>query len=110
MGLRQKLAEDREARWAAEARAERANSPVGRAEAAHRRGDIFFQIEIDVTGGGEALALRAGQLARTSDVLGAIEATGWTLEHAGYVAADGGVRGVYLFRDASSARIGAHHL
>ncbi len=80
-----------------------ARSPVGRATAAHERGDALFQTALSVD---ESSAL----------ILSQIEAIGWRLDHAGYafivsgnsstngdgeladIYMDGQLTGVYLFR------------
>lgn len=74
-----------------------AKSPIGRATAAHERGDVLLQIEVPVD-------------EDSSQILSQIEAIGWKLEHAGYafvVSGDsddigGELTGVYLFRPTPS--------
>ena len=60
-----------------------AKSPVGRAQAAHARGDMFFEVQMDVQPDGGT----------QNDVLGQIEAVGWRLEHAGYTFVQTGTTG-----------------
>lgn len=102
-----------------------ASSPVGQAEAAHRRGDGFFQIELEISkigglGTYSAFGSSGNAVKHTGgrpDLLGQIEDVGWRLEHVGYVFVETGattsnrfggtgqgvvtrgqVMGVYLFR------------
>jgi hypothetical protein len=74
-----------------------ASSPVGRATAAHERGDSLFQISLPADEG-------------SAPILSEIEAIGWHLEHVGYtsivwgygspdsVNIDSRLAGIYLFR------------
>ena len=96
-----KKSQEEKAQKQAEREAEAyAASPVGRAEAAHKRGDTFFQVEIDVQpdtpSWGDVVssvlasvlprkAPKAPEAPKSTDVLGDIERIGWQLEHAGYV-------------------------
>jgi hypothetical protein len=102
----------------AEAAAAHAASPVGRAETAYASGDQFFQLEIDISRLSGAAFSSASAVMKTdhrADVLGQIEAAGWSLEHVGYVfietgekstqmfvstgtSVSGMVQGIYLFR------------
>jgi len=99
------------------------NTPVGRAEAAMRNGDRFFQLAIaisELNGPDSSFGSSSNQLqstGRAPDVLGQIEELGWRLEHVGYVFIETGststdrvfstgegtvtkgqVQGIYLFR------------
>lgn len=115
---------DEEARQ--KAAAAYAESPVGRAEAAKARGDLFFQIEIEInsvsgTSGLGSSTGRVRQHGGRPDVLGQIEDAGWRLEHVGYVFIETGststnrafgtgqgvvvkgfTQGIYLFRNTGS--------
>jgi hypothetical protein len=98
-------------------------SPVGRADAARRNGNAFFQIELEISslaGTPSALGSSSNQIKHTGgrpDLLGQIEDLGWRLEHVGYVFVEtgststnrvmstgqgtvtrGSIVGVYLFR------------
>ena len=105
-----------------------ASSPVGRAEAALKRGDRFFQIHLPVSSlsGDRSRFGSTGNTIETvtsvrrdgkPDILTQIEDVGWHLEHAGYVfietgvtssgrvfsagqgsVTEGAVHGIYLFR------------
>lgn len=68
-----------------------ANTPVGRAKTAYANGDTFYQVEMEVStlagshsafGSSENSVQHAGS---TAEILGQIEAIGWSLEHIGYV-------------------------
>lgn len=99
------------------------NTPVGRAEAAMRNGDRFFQLSVaisELNGAASSFGSSSNQLqstGRAPDLLGQIEELGWRLEHVGYVFIETGststdrlfstgegtvtkgqVQGVYLFR------------
>lgn len=99
-----------------QAQAAYAASPVGRAEAAYRAGDVLFQLELQVSQLWNGKIQSGGPL---GVILGQVESVGWHLEHTGYVfvqaasAANstsmaygsagfighhGEVMGVYLFR------------
>ncbi len=96
-----KKSDDEKAQKRAEREADaNATSPIGRAEASHKRGDRFFQIEIDVQPATRslgdvvlsALALvlpnknpDATEAPEGIAVLADIERIGWHLEHVGYV-------------------------
>lgn len=98
-----KSAEERAAAQAQRAEKKFARSPLGRATAAHDRGDALFQIALPVDD-------------TSGLVLSQIEELGWHLEHAGYafivsststtnddgalenLYMDGVLTGVYLFR------------
>lgn len=102
-----------------------AESPVGLADAARKRGDVFFQVEIEISkiggfGTHSAFGSSGNTVKRTGgkpDLLGQIEDVGWHLEHVGYVFVETGattsnrmggtgqgvvtrgqVMGIYLFR------------
>ncbi len=105
-----------------------AESPVGRATAAHQAGSTFFQLQLAVsqlTGPTSSFGSSANDEVTyhgsASDVLGQIEAVGWHLEHAGYVfietgatstnqlfstgqgtVTQGTVTGIYLFRNTGA--------
>lgn len=114
-----------EARLAEEERrrAAFAASPIGRARAAHARGDRFFQVELDagaLTGYASVFGSSDNEIRAhhdESDLLGRIEDEGWRLEHTGFVFIETGststermffsgegtvtrgvVTGIYLFR------------
>lgn len=117
-----------EKRAEADARAVRAYqaSPVGKAEAAAKRGDRFFQVTIEASliQGQSRSGFDFSSTTRhhaAPDVLGQIEELGWRLEHVGYVfvqtgtesrekvfssgereSVTGRVEGLYLFRSVSS--------
>lgn len=102
-----------------------AKTPLGRAQAAHTRGDGFFQLTIDIAelaGASSALGSSANRIKQGGrpDLLSQIEDVGWRLEHVGYVFIETGststnrvlatgqgtvtrgvVRGIYLFRAAA---------
>ena len=104
-----------------------ADSPRGQARRAHERGDLFFQIQLEVSrlsGESSFFGATSNTLRQDGgpDPLGEIEAEGWHLEHAGYVFVETGatssnrllptgqgtvtqgvVLGVYLFRRADGA-------
>jgi len=123
--MQRKRAEDADlafARAAIEAAAAFAASPVGQARAAFRRGDAFFEVEIEVKRASGGVPARGssssgGQRRGRPDVLGQIEDEGFRLEHVGYAfiqtdatqpdrvppagqgtATRGFVQGIYLFR------------
>jgi hypothetical protein len=98
-------------------------SPVGRAVSARESGDGFFEIQLEVgvsrrgVGWGSSDWEEERSTTAHTDVLSAIEAEGWRLEHAGYffmptgestadrflgtgqnVAVSGVTVGAYLFR------------
>lgn len=94
-----------------QAQAAHAVTPIGRAQAAYRNGDGFFQLELPVN------QFQKGKLQLGSPlggILGQVESIGWHLEHAGYVFLQTGsyvdvrvssienhqgeVMGIYLFR------------
>lgn len=95
-----------------QAQAAYAASPMGRAEAAYRNGDGFFQLELPVNQFQKGKIRLGGAL---GGILGQIESVGWHLEHTGYVflqtdssttnllhgnmtSHQGQVMGIYLFR------------
>lgn len=121
-------AEQARAAEEAEQRARFAASPLGRARAAHQRGDRFFQVELDaaaLTGYASMFGSSDNAISARhddSDLLGRIEDEGWHLEHAGFVFIETGststdrmlfsgegtvtrgvVSGVYLFRRVDPA-------
>jgi hypothetical protein len=125
LAKQRKRAEDADlafARAAIEAAAAFAASPVGQARAAFRRGDGFFEVEIEVKRANGAVSTRgssssSGQRRGRPDVLSQIEDEGFQLEHVGYVFIQtdatspdrvlpegqvavprGFVQGIYLFR------------
>ena len=116
----------------AEQRAAFEASPIGRARAASRRGDRFFQAEIPVselTGYASIFGSSDNEITPRgdqSDLLGRIEDEGWRLEHTGFVFVETGststgrvlmsgegtvtrglVTGVYLFRRTTVQVAGA---
>ncbi|GAA2753481.1 hypothetical protein [Amnibacterium kyonggiense] len=124
---RQEAARLEERRRAA-AEAAFAHTPIGRARTAFRRGDRYFQAELEVsslTGEASMFGSSENEITRRDeepDLLGRIEDEGWRLEHAGYVFVETGststdrvflsgqgtvtrgvVTGVYLFRRAEPA-------
>lgn len=105
-----------------------AASPVGRALAAFQNGDAFFQIQIlvsELAGAASSFGSSTNRVRDrkpATDLLGRIEAEGWTLEHVGYVFIETGststnrvlatgqgtvtrgqVNGIYLFRRNESS-------
>lgn len=99
-----------------QAQAAHAATPVGRAEAAHRIGDEFFQLELSIA---EFRQKKVTPRAPLGGLLGHIEAVGWKLESASYVPVqtsshtnhspimsatdhEGHVMGIYLFRRVAS--------
>ncbi|MCU1590071.1 MAG: hypothetical protein JWP11_1327 [Frankiales bacterium] len=101
--------------------AARAATPVGQAEAAHARGQGFFEVQLEVaTSQRDVTIAGSTDKSRTSShagTLSSIEAVGWRLEHVGYVfqvtgessrdkfvasgqqvAVSGKTVGIYLFR------------
>ena len=120
---RQRVEAEQRARAEQEARARYLASPVGRAATAYQAGQMFFQIEMNVSEiEGKATDWGYTQSSQTkrfnaSDTLGQIEELGWHLEHfaavfveTGEVArskvmssgmvtrTNGYVEGIYLFR------------
>ncbi|WP_426004873.1 hypothetical protein ACPFL9_20425 [Paenarthrobacter sp. NyZ202] len=111
-----KSEEQKQAERALKDQAAYAASPMGRAEAAHRNGDGFFQLELPVS---QVRNSRVFPGAAPGGLLGQIEAVGWRLEHAGFVflqtdssttpgifqgtegQLEGDVMGIYLFRRAA---------
>lgn len=115
--------QDRQAREEQAARDAYLASPLGQAETAHKKGQMFFQFTAAVSQvEGHATNWDKSRGSRTrhfdaADTLGRIEALGWRLEHAGYVfvgtgevsrgkvtssgavtSTSGYVQGIYLFR------------
>lgn len=106
-----------------EAQAKYLASPLGRAEAAYKAGQTFFQLTTNISEiEGQSSDWGYSQSTRTkrlnaTDTLGQIEEMGWHLEHVGYVFVETGeiarakamsagsvtrtqgyVEGIYLFR------------
>ena len=125
----EKQAEHRAREGERRAQAERAAwanylaSPLGRAEAAYKAGQMFFQLTTNISQvDGQASDWNYSQSTQTrrfnaTDTLGQIEEMGWHLEHVGYVFVETGevarakamssgsvtrtqgyVEGIYLFR------------
>jgi hypothetical protein len=115
--------DERRAKAEQEARARYLASPVGKAEAAYRAGQMFFQLTINISEiEGRASDWDYSQSTRIRrfnavDTLGQIEEMGWHLEHVGYIFVETGevarskvmssglvtrtqgyVEGIYLFR------------
>lgn len=102
------------------------SSPVGKATAAKRAGQAFFEVQLEVgrherTASWGAEHEVSSQVATAAGVLGDIERVGWRLEHVGYVymitgeastnrvllsgeqtAVSGRMMGIYLFRSVDS--------
>lgn len=115
--------EQKQQNAASRAAEEYARSPVGLAEAAKERGDLFYQLEIEINSisGTSGLGSSTARVRRSGgrpDVLGQIEELGWRLEHVGYVFIETGAtstnrafgtgqgtvtkgftQGIYLFRN-----------
>jgi hypothetical protein len=119
-------AAQREREEAEKAQREYLESPIGQADQAHDRGDLFFQIEIPHASMKGSVTW-AGNLNKKKtyggapDTLGQIEQLGWRLEHASWVyvqtgqesrdkfassgqqvVVKGEVVGIYLFRRADT--------
>lgn len=108
-----KTDEQKQAEKTAKEAAEHAATPIGMAEAAHRNGDGFLQLELPVNKVSNSKVFPRPPL---GNLLGQIEAVGWHLEHVGYVFLQtdsstlpgvfvgttgqmaGHVMGIYLFR------------
>jgi len=122
---RQRVEAEHRARAEQEARARYLASPVGKADTAYNAGQMFFQIEMNVSEiEGKSSDWNYSQNTQTrrfnaSDTLGRIEEIGWRLEHfaavfveTGEVArskalssgtvtrTNGYVEGIYVFRRA----------
>jgi len=119
--------QERRAQAEQQARAKYLASPVGKAEAAYKAGQMFFQLTTNISQiEGRSSDWNYGQSTQTkrlnaTDTLGQIEEMGWHLEHVGYVFVETGevarakalssgsvtrtqgyVEGIYLFRRSSS--------
>lgn len=115
--------EQRQENAARKAAEDHARSPLGMAEAAKERGDLFYQLEIEINSisGASGFGSSTARIRRSGgrpDVLGQIEELGWRLEHVGYVFIETGAtstnrafgtgqgtvtkgftQGIYLFRN-----------